>query len=348
MLKKISVYGLFNEYNYDITLSNGYITYIHAQNGLGKSMVMRLVCDILQGNLEDARTSPFERIDLAFDNGTTLIVENKNQELLVQMQRNELEEEISADDLRKIMSVICIGPDRAYANDGEGHLIPALPILMNELAQNIGKAQADAVLRPQPQEGRKVVSDAELEDWFKDLEAKVEFIKQAGFAPTLPSGMRFPPSRYEISQYRADYLDFAFSLENYVDRYYRFAESIIVFKDIVNNVYVDKSVFINEKGFLEARMDKTGTAIPISKFSSGEKQILIIFYQLLFRAAPGSLVILDEPEISLHVSWQQQLGKTLADVARLRNLHLIIATHAPAIIHDDWDQAVELKGAEND
>ncbi|MDD2626085.1 MAG: AAA family ATPase [Candidatus Methanomethylophilus sp.] len=342
-LEKIKVYGLFGEYNYEIALSPGNLTYLHAQNGMGKSMVIRLVCNILQGNFEEVRTSPFERIDLSFDNNTALIVENRNQELLVQIQRNEIEEEVSAEEVRRILPVTFIGPERMYLNDANGHLVPALPVYMTELANNIQQAQTDSVPHPVPKEGRKQVTDAELDTWFRDLEAKVEFIRQAGFAPELPSGFRFPPSRYEISQYRDDYLDLAFSLEDYVDRYYRFAESIVVFKDIVNTIYVDKSVQINEKGYLEARMDRSGTVIPLNKFSSGEKQILLLLYQLLFRCEPSSLVIIDEPEISLHVSWQQQLGKTMADVAKLRGLQLIIATHAPAIIHDDWDRAVELK-----
>ena len=100
---------------------------------------------------------------------------------------------------------------------------------------------------------------------------------------------------------------------------------------------------LNEFGFLEARLDRSNVVVPVERFSSGEKQILIMFYILLFRVDSGSLVILDEPEVSLHVSWQQRLGKFLSDIARVRDLTMVVSTHAPAVIHDCWDQAVELR-----
>ena len=56
-------------------------------------------------------------------------------------------------------------------------------------------------------------------------------------------------------------------------------------------------------------------------------------------------MILDEPEVSLHVSWQQRLGKIFSDISRVRGLTMIVATHAPAVIHDSWDQAVELRNS---
>ena len=51
MLTKIAVQGLFNELDYEIPLMDGHLTFIHAQNGFGKSTLMRLVYNILQGNL---------------------------------------------------------------------------------------------------------------------------------------------------------------------------------------------------------------------------------------------------------------------------------------------------------
>jgi len=71
--------------------------------------------------------------------------------------------------------------------------------------------------------------------------------------------------------------------------------------------------------------------------------LMVIFYNLLFHASPGSLVVIDEPEISLHISWQQKMGSILIDIARLRDLQMIVATHSPQIVHDKWDMANELR-----
>ncbi|AGI48020.1 putative ATP-binding protein involved in virulence [Thermoplasmatales archaeon BRNA1] len=340
-LSKIEVFGLFNEYDYEIQLCDSYVTYIHSQNGMGKSTVLKLVCSVLKGNLEFVRTTNFERMDLTFDDGSFLFVENRNQELNVQISRNNVEEEIGINELQSLLRCVYIGPERAYIYDSENHLVPSLMIYMNELSQNIRKAKADTVLHDVEDDGKER-TDAELDQWFRDLEAKLSYIDQAGFYPEIPSGYRFPPSRYEISQYREDYRRLALQLQKYCDEYYRFAENIVVFKDIINTVYINKTVTLNDAGFFEAKMDRSGTVVPLSVFSSGEKQMLIIFYILLFRTEPGSLVVIDEPEVSLHVSWQQQMGKFLSDVSRLRDLRMLVTTHSPSVIHDDWDHAVEL------
>lgn len=341
MIRSISIYGLFGEYDYNVNLSDGNITFIHSQNGFGKSTLMKLIYNVLDGDLAEVEATPFDRLDLGFDDSTNLIVENGNEGLLVQMQRNEVEEELSSEDLKKILDVTYISPERMTIKEGE-YLVSSLDVYMRELTEKMKYAFEHCELIIPPIEGRKKYSDDELEFWSKDLKAKLDFIKQAGFEPDMPPGYRFPPTRFEIMEYRKDYYDLAYSINEYVNKYYDLAESIIVYMDIVNNIYVNKGIYVNENGILTARMDN-GTALPISKLSSGEKEILVIFYRLLFQTKPGSLAIIDEPEISLHITWQQQLGKTLMDLARLRNLHIIIATHSPQIIHDNWDLAIELK-----
>ena len=344
MLREFSVYGLFGEYDYDVSLSDGHITFIHSLNGCGKSTVMKLIYDILKGNTDEVRAVSFERADLRFSDGTALIAENAGESLLIQMQKNEIEEEISPEELRNILDVLYVPPDRAVREECDAR--PVLEVYMRSLAEKLRSAKENSRLADIPESGRKGHTDAELEFWSKDLKAKLDFIKRAGIEPDMPAGYRFPPSRFDIMRYRQDYEDLAFSVEEYVGRYYELSESAIIYVDIVNDLLINKSVYINESNILSVRMDN-GAALPLDRLSSGEKQILVLFYLLLFEARHGSLAIIDEPEISLHVAWQQRLGKTFSDIARLRGLHVIIATHSPQVIHDNWDLSVELK-AEND
>ena len=344
MLKGFSIYGLFGEYDYNISLSSGYVTFIHSLNGYGKSTVMRLISDILKGNIDEVKSVNFKRMDLRFSDGSALILENGDPPL-IQMQKNELEEEIPAEELKNILDVLYISPDRTIIRSGS-HIKPALETYLERLASRLKSAKENNRLPKVPKSGRKELTDAELEFWSRDLKAKLDFIKRAGIEPEMPAGYRFPPSRFEITKYRKDYEDLAFSLEEYIKKYYEIAESAIVYIDIVNDLLINKSVYINERNILSVKMDN-GTALPIDRLSSGEKQILIMFYLLLFEAKQGSLIIIDEPEISLHIGWQQRLGKTFSDIARLRGMHMIVATHSPQVIHDKWDMSVELK-VEND
>jgi predicted ATPase len=340
-LRSFAVYGLFNEYNYDVPLSEGNITFVHSQNGFGKSTIMKLIYSALTGDLESMRDVLFERLDLRFEDGSCLIVENDGENLLVQMQKNEVEEDITAEEMHNILGTTYIAPLR-HMTTHEGQIAPATIVFLKTISDKLRRATEERDLPPPVKGALTDLSDEELEFKSKDLKARLEFIKQAGIEPIMPSGHRFPPTRFEILEYRKDYESLVSSVEAYVDEYYTLAESIVVFIDIINDLFINKEIFLNETNDLNIRMNN-GTSIPINKLSSGEEQLLIIFYRLLFQTDAGSLAIIDEPEISLHVSWQQRMGSIFSDIARLRNLQIIVATHSPQIIHDDWDLAAELK-----
>lgn len=78
--------------------------------------------------------------------------------------------------------------------------------------------------------------------------------------------------------------------------------------------------------------------------SSGEQHELVLFYELLFKVKPNSLVLIDEPELSLHVGWQVEFLRDLQEITKLADLDILMATHSPDIIQDRWDLTVELKG----
>lgn len=76
---------------------------------------------------------------------------------------------------------------------------------------------------------------------------------------------------------------------------------------------------------------KDAVARDISLLSSGEHQILVLFTFLSFVAQPNSVMIIDEPELSLHPKWQQEF---LHSFLRLKppNTQLILATHSPEFV----------------
>ena len=72
--------------------------------------------------------------------------------------------------------------------------------------------------------------------------------------------------------------------------------------------------------------------------SSGEKQLLVILLTALVQDnSPGTL-FMDEPEISLHIEWQQRLISLIRSLNP--NVQIILCTHSPAIIMDGWLDAV--------
>lgn len=96
-----------------------------------------------------------------------------------------------------------------------------------------------------------------------------------------------------------------------------------------------------EKGFYFHT--KSGTEIPLGKLSSGEQNQIIIYYDLIFNTNEFSIVLLDEPEISLHVTWQKELWDSIGKIKKLNGIpKILIATHSPQIINQNWDLECDL------
>lgn len=96
----------------------------------------------------------------------------------------------------------------------------------------------------------------------------------------------------------------------------------------------------NANGKKKVVFEEFGKRMPIEKLSSGEKQIVFRGGFLLKdkKSAEGSLVLIDEPEISLHPKWQLEIMnflKTLfTDENGMQTSQIIVTTHSPFIIHN--------------
>lgn len=122
---------------------------------------------------------------------------------------------------------------------------------------------------------------------------------------------------------------------------------INLLREIVNSRFLFKELVINaEQGFRFVSRDDARTEVGPSALSSGEQHELVLFYDLLFNVRPNSLVLVDEPEISLHVAWQQEFLNDIQKVAALADLRFIVATHSPQVIHTWWDRAFALYSPE--
>lgn len=116
-----------------------------------------------------------------------------------------------------------------------------------------------------------------------------------------------------------------------------------LFTEIVNKKLNYKKVVVsNEKGLIVLRED--GSELETSKLSSGEQQIIVLYYELIFGVKDKLMLLIDEPEISLHVAWQRELMQDFHKIINLKNgnLNLLIATHAPQVIDNNWDLVIDL------
>ena len=124
-------------------------------------------------------------------------------------------------------------------------------------------------------------------------------------------------------------------------------DKIDILVKIINSRFTHKQMSISKKeGFVFKTSD--GQNIAPTDLSSGEQHELILNYELLFKVKPDSLILIDEPELSLHVVWQRQFLIDLQEIIKLAGFDVIIATHSPQIIHDRDDLVVYLVGPTDD
>jgi predicted ATP-binding protein involved in virulence len=181
----------------------------------------------------------------------------------------------------------------------------------------------------------------ELRKRLNDLEQKRVLLTNLGFLDA-EHGLRQAPTqaietkRDVLSVYVAD-------MGQKLSVFDEMAEKILLFTRIINDRFLFKRIEVNrEQGFVFT--SDTGASLKPSDLSSGEQHELILLYELLFKLRKNSLVLIDEPEISLHVAWQEKFLGDLMEVVKLSEIDVVIATHSPEIIGEHWDLTVELKG----
>nr|MCH9741190.1 ATP-binding protein [Campylobacterota bacterium] len=78
--------------------------------------------------------------------------------------------------------------------------------------------------------------------------------------------------------------------------------------------------------------NKQGVRFSIDDLSTGEKTLLSKVLYLFFQGYKDKVILIDEPELSLHPSWQNKVLKIYENFAIKNNCQIIIATHSPHII----------------
>ena len=116
-----------------------------------------------------------------------------------------------------------------------------------------------------------------------------------------------------------------------------------MFLEILNERLNVKSIQIDRDKGLIVKSEKFNRDIPLAGLSSGEQHMIILFYNLLFKCEENSLILIDEPEISLHISWQNNFINDLLRIKTITPFEVIIATHSPDIIDENWNLTVSLK-----
>lgn len=154
---------------------------------------------------------------------------------------------------------------------------------------------------------------------------------------------------FYLYQLQRKYLDYQVNLSNRMVELYinnvpnahekaqLIAQEKTNFQDIVDELFKEtgKTIVRDKNEIYFTSLDEI---ISPYKLSSGEKQMLIILLTVLIQNKKPYVLFMDEPEVSLHIQWQQRL------ISLIRNLNpncqIILTTHSPAVIMDGWGDCV--------
>lgn len=112
---------------------------------------------------------------------------------------------------------------------------------------------------------------------------------------------------------------------------------------IQNKRFANKVMNIDsENGITFKTTDGSNTIIKLIDLSSGEKQEVILLYDLLFNMQENTVLLIDEPETSLHVAWAKAFMDDMEKILKLKKCQALIATHSPFIIGERWKHTIDL------
>ncbi len=113
--------------------------------------------------------------------------------------------------------------------------------------------------------------------------------------------------------------------------------------ETINSLYLNKQISLHlDAGAIIST--GSGPLLP-EQLSSGEQELLILFCEVISALRPNTILFIDEPELSLNVSWQRALLKALLKCASGSTVQFVIATHSIELLANHRSNVVRLSNA---
>lgn len=110
-------------------------------------------------------------------------------------------------------------------------------------------------------------------------------------------------------------------------------------KNVQQKKFANKTIKLSPQHGLRIESEN-GDILSADKLSTGEQNQLVLLYDLIFKTPKGSILLIDEPESSLHVAWQNDFVEDMHVIAKSKDLQIVVATHSAIIVSNTPDEKV--------
>ncbi len=379
-IREIEIKGLFGMFYHKIPLNlNSHLTIIYGENGIGKTMIFKLLdwlFNISLANLTNIQKSSFTELSIFFETNSILKIINIAGKIkIIYVNEEGKEREISIYAMSSNGNIIPIfhGISTVIKNsnlyfiqtqrllyvtgDFEGHSFfeDTATQYAKELSKNIKEKTyqyrklSDDLKNSLSQRilSKNVKIDydiTELQALAQEVDTKRKQLQAVGLMEKIAENFHIPNDIDELGKaiLAVNIQDMQTQLKIYEED--NFYQRLKLFIEILNERRLSyKKITLSE---IEGFSFTNDNNIPLkpNDLSSGEQHELVLLYQLLFKIPSNALILLDEPEISLHITWQKEFIDDMNDIIKLRNFDVLLATHSPSIINGNWDLTVSLTG----
>ena len=140
---------------------------------------------------------------------------------------------------------------------------------------------------------------------------------------------------YSVGENERSFSDYRLRATNFPEQAEHINGRIRRFFDTVDRLFAGTGKRIGIDPLTNQLVFKDGEeTIGLGKLSSGEKQLLIILLRVFLMDERPYILLMDEPEISLHIEWQYRLFEEIRGLNP--RCQIITSTHSPSLFGDGW------------
>jgi predicted ATPase len=170
-----------------------------------------------------------------------------------------------------------------------------------------------------------------LEEKYREVEQVRQRLQAIGLLDQEPAVMHLDQPSLSRSDIRRVLSLYADDMKVKLSLFSALQRKTELFESLLNDYFAHKTVRVSRKG-IQIQVTETGSDLDATALSSGEQHILVLFFTLIFKeAGEHRLVLIDEPELSLHPRWQLRFIDDLERIREVSNLDFILASHSPLI-----------------